>query len=673
MRTLVEEPVNRRKPSSFSHQSEDILAGGLQPLRPPNDPPHSTLAQTNSGFARFLKEHTSPKHQRVTAGGRIVPMEPQTPVPKFRLTLRKRTDGDCDEGDDLTIVTRDDDRGSKLESEDTQTVEVGPGPAGSTPSRSVRLLPNLARSSLVQGSETYTNAFGMPGLFPPAATNTGAFLQQDAVPFSYNTSQLPFNADGPLPPYYSAYGAGIDAGSCFPACYPPMPAQEFITAGQTRIQQPTSVPRFSEGAASGSISAGSASSCGQFSSGFDTRACLGPQWQWQAGGPLPAFSQPHVHPAAYRENPYQSRLKEVRGQYDILSAQLSRIDRHMALNAWDIDGQSKTLLVEQRKSLVRELDVLRLYIEQLEQSLDMTKWGICDSTASAAVGTPTPMGNPYTHLVGPRTLVPNLIYGMQSIPAPPFPNTFPEFFPSIDSTGGTFPVQNADNSAYYSSDAQEETAAANRHNQRPRPQQSLSVNIPHGPVETGLQASTGEDATESAAPDDNRWATPARSSPLELQQIYHRIEEANKRGEKLDGLLRELSSATSELLRRRQEESRRPCQPISGQGTMVYPSMVAAGATRGASDNIESNLHLMRHGRRPWASEFYPREHSSTHKCMPRKDAEADGNMSSSCVSTTDSWATLHETDIRQPGSEALRSGSKGVDDSGSWERYNQP
>ncbi|GAB1214542.1 hypothetical protein ATERTT37_003706 [Aspergillus terreus] len=159
MRTLVEEPVNRRKPSSFSHQSEDILAGGLQPLRPPNDPPHSTLAQTNSGFAQFLKEHTSPKHQRVTAGGRIVPMEPQTPVPKFRLTLRKRTDGDCDEGDDLKIVTRDDDRGSKLESEDTQTVEVGPGPAGSTPSRSVRLLPNLARSSLVQGSETYTNAF----------------------------------------------------------------------------------------------------------------------------------------------------------------------------------------------------------------------------------------------------------------------------------------------------------------------------------------------------------------------------------------------------------------------------------------------------------------------------------------------------------------------------------
>lgn len=32
-------------------------------------------AATDAGFARFLKEHCSPKHQRVTAGGRIVPMD----------------------------------------------------------------------------------------------------------------------------------------------------------------------------------------------------------------------------------------------------------------------------------------------------------------------------------------------------------------------------------------------------------------------------------------------------------------------------------------------------------------------------------------------------------------------------------------------------------------------
>ncbi|KAL5362398.1 hypothetical protein BJX96DRAFT_166638 [Aspergillus floccosus] len=660
MRTLVEEPVNRRKPSSFSHQSEDILAGGLQPLRPPSDPPNSTLAQTNAGFARFLKEHTSPRHQRVTAGGRIVPMEPQTPVPKFRLAIRKRTGGDYYDGDDLRAVTRDDGPDGKFESEDTQTVEGGPGPADPTPSRSAHLLPDLARSSFMQGSGTYTDMFGMPGLLPPAATNTGAFLRLRAVPFPCNTSQLPFNAESQalsLPPDFSAYGAGVDAGSCFPACYPPTPAQNFNTVGQTRILQPTSVPRFSEGQASGSISAGSASSCSQFSSGFDTRACFVPQWQWQASGPLPAFNQPHVYPAAYREHPYQSRLEEVRGQYEDLSAQLSRIDRHMALNAWEIDGQSKTLLVEQRKSLVRELDALRLYIEQLEQSLDATKWSIGDSTASATVGTPTSTGNPYRHLLGPQTPGPNPIYGMQPMPPPSFPNTFSEFFPATDSTWGTFPVQNGG------------TPAADQCNQRPRPQRSLMVDIPHDPVDTDLQTSTGEEDTNSADPEDNRWATPVQSSPLELQQIYHRIEEANKRGEKLDGLLKELSAATSELLRRRLEVSKRAPQAISGQGTMFHPSMMAVGTTRGATDNVKSNPHLMRHGRRPWASEFCPREHRKTHDRMSGGDTEAEGNMSSSCVSTTDSWATLHETDIYRPGRESLQSGSKGTNDSRSWER----
>ncbi|KAJ5620444.1 hypothetical protein N7510_004428 [Penicillium lagena] len=36
----------------------------------------TTLGATDAGFARFLLEHSSPRHQRVTAGGKIVPMQP---------------------------------------------------------------------------------------------------------------------------------------------------------------------------------------------------------------------------------------------------------------------------------------------------------------------------------------------------------------------------------------------------------------------------------------------------------------------------------------------------------------------------------------------------------------------------------------------------------------------
>lgn len=43
----------------------------------------SGLTKQDEGFAKFLKTHSSPTHQRVTAGGRIVPME-ATPPPPFK-------------------------------------------------------------------------------------------------------------------------------------------------------------------------------------------------------------------------------------------------------------------------------------------------------------------------------------------------------------------------------------------------------------------------------------------------------------------------------------------------------------------------------------------------------------------------------------------------------------
>ena len=48
-------------------------------------PPSEPRAQKDEGFARFLKKHSSPTHQRVTTGGRIVPMEQQSRPPVFSL------------------------------------------------------------------------------------------------------------------------------------------------------------------------------------------------------------------------------------------------------------------------------------------------------------------------------------------------------------------------------------------------------------------------------------------------------------------------------------------------------------------------------------------------------------------------------------------------------------
>lgn len=50
----------------------------------------SSNSQFDDAFVRFVEQHTSPKPQRVTAGGRIVPMNPWDSPPKWSLPLSSR-------------------------------------------------------------------------------------------------------------------------------------------------------------------------------------------------------------------------------------------------------------------------------------------------------------------------------------------------------------------------------------------------------------------------------------------------------------------------------------------------------------------------------------------------------------------------------------------------------
>ncbi|OAP57320.1 hypothetical protein AYL99_08058 [Fonsecaea erecta] len=87
-RTSSDRPRGWSQESSSS-QEEIILYRGNRivnlPERQPTVPPSERSAQENEGFARFLKKHSSPTHQRVTAGGRIVPMEQRSRPPLFSL------------------------------------------------------------------------------------------------------------------------------------------------------------------------------------------------------------------------------------------------------------------------------------------------------------------------------------------------------------------------------------------------------------------------------------------------------------------------------------------------------------------------------------------------------------------------------------------------------------
>lgn len=80
---LSENPRNRpNKESSRSsrpNKNSTSKVSKNHPRRASKKPTEPVFSTSDAGFAQFLKKHTSPKHQRVTAGGRIVPMEPPRP------------------------------------------------------------------------------------------------------------------------------------------------------------------------------------------------------------------------------------------------------------------------------------------------------------------------------------------------------------------------------------------------------------------------------------------------------------------------------------------------------------------------------------------------------------------------------------------------------------------
>lgn len=71
-------------------------------IREPCQPNTDAEPEDLKGFARFLRTHSSPRHQRVTAGGRIVPAEPNSPPPTFHQAFLEQF---VDKGDKKNVVS----------------------------------------------------------------------------------------------------------------------------------------------------------------------------------------------------------------------------------------------------------------------------------------------------------------------------------------------------------------------------------------------------------------------------------------------------------------------------------------------------------------------------------------------------------------------------------------
>jgi len=85
--SMAQSTLDNNDPQYMSSSDEDEagLQGGVNVniIRQPVRPPALLEVQRLSGFSRFVRDHISPIHRRVTAGGRVVPAGPVTPPVTF--------------------------------------------------------------------------------------------------------------------------------------------------------------------------------------------------------------------------------------------------------------------------------------------------------------------------------------------------------------------------------------------------------------------------------------------------------------------------------------------------------------------------------------------------------------------------------------------------------------
>lgn len=96
--------------------------------------------------------------------------------------------------------------------------------------------------------------------------------------------------------------------------------------------------------------------------------------------PQPIAPYAGTLPTYVADQSTQISLQDAVKEYQSLSTQLANLDRYMAIHVFEMDAETKQSLVEQRRNLVKDLDMARRYKEHLESTLKIP------STITGATG-----------------------------------------------------------------------------------------------------------------------------------------------------------------------------------------------------------------------------------------------------------------------------------------------
>ena len=341
------------------------LAATREPLIPEDEVDEQKLR----GFAHFIKCHSSPRHQRVTAGGRIVPAEPNSPPPTFHMAFLEDFVGQQNENN-----TNEPCKGPHTPVASQQHDSVAGDPtAVASPQDAPDTHPALRIPfgfQVLSTSEEGTVAITHKG-----NTVIEARLAKDGNT-KYETIKPPMKTSN------ATFGGGGHERGNMPGAilsYPTEP-QPVSTLRRPQLHQ-TSVPPGT--IANAQINQPMASHFsqapiryGMHNHGYYAhQRNLGmafmpqqPHASHTTGNPQPPehpFQVPgnHHHPSS---DPYQGIMASIKTSWGQKSAELVELERYMASHTYFLSQAQAQHLAQQKHFIVLQIDELRRQMEWLE-------------------------------------------------------------------------------------------------------------------------------------------------------------------------------------------------------------------------------------------------------------------------------------------------------------------
>ena len=276
--------------------------------------------QQKEGFARFLKQHASPPHHRVTAGGRIVPTGPLSPPPMF-------------DYESLTgLIRRREQKLSDINSTDPSNQVSAKLNQASLSSRSLKPIDD--RTKMWHNLQASDSRDFLPQRDSHGIISGGNYPDSSlpAAPVSMSLIPVTTLEDGSTVSscngvYFRTYWNGIGT------VVEPLPLNTGHTS--TGTQTEPNLPF-----AGNSLEL----------PGSDVSLPL-----QKTGIRAPLRERTNQS----QESGSQSQIQNLEMQQTALNSKLHTLDRHMALHHYEISHEERTSFVNQRRALVEEMDKLR--------------------------------------------------------------------------------------------------------------------------------------------------------------------------------------------------------------------------------------------------------------------------------------------------------------------------